>query len=102
MEFEKCVELGYLLFTEKDVRNLLQSFRKLDPEEESIDLLRMCRNIKEKDPNFKFEFSLDTNNCLENIAWSYASSMQLYDIFGDAVVDIASLHLTCRCVYGLE
>nr|KYP63232.1 Protein FAR1-RELATED SEQUENCE 11 [Cajanus cajan] len=94
MELEKCVEPGYLPFTEKDVRNLLQSFRKLDPEEESLDLLRMCRNIKEKDPNFKFEYTLDTNNRLENIAWSYASSIQLYDIFGDAVVFDTTHRLT--------
>ncbi|KAL1358365.1 hypothetical protein HN51_003652 [Arachis hypogaea] len=94
MELEKCVEPGYLPFTEKDVRNLLQSFRKLDPEEESLDLLRMCRTIKEKDPNFKFEFTLDTNNRLENIAWSYASSIQLYDIFGDAVVFDTTHRLT--------
>ncbi|KAI9107265.1 hypothetical protein K1719_021653 [Acacia pycnantha] len=94
LELEKCVEPGYLPFTEKDVRNLLQSFRKLEPEEESIDLLRMCRNIKEKDPNFKFEFIIDSNNCLENIAWSYASSIQSYDIFGDAVVFDTTHRLT--------
>ncbi|XP_015580664.1 protein FAR1-RELATED SEQUENCE 11 [Ricinus communis] len=94
MELEKCVEPGYLPFTEKDVRNLLQSFRKLDPEDESIDLLRMCRNIKEKDPNFKYEYTLDSNNRLENIAWSYASSIQSYDIFGDAVVFDTTHRLT--------
>ncbi|KAI4296155.1 hypothetical protein L6164_036137 [Bauhinia variegata] len=94
MELEKCVEPGYLPFTEKDVRNLLQTFRKLDPEEESIDLLRMCRNIKEKDPNFRFEYTLDSNNRLENIAWSYASSIQSYDIFGDAVVFDTTHRLT--------
>ncbi|KAK7284048.1 hypothetical protein RIF29_13799 [Crotalaria pallida] len=94
MELEKCVEPGYLPFTEKDVRNLLQSFRKLDPQEESLDLLRMCRNIKDKDPNFKFEYTLDTNNRLENIAWSYASSIHLYDIFGDAVVFDTTHRLT--------
>ncbi|VVA90699.1 unnamed protein product [Arabis nemorensis] len=86
MELEKCVEPGFLPFTEKDVRNLLQSFKKLDPEEENIDFLRMCQSIKEKDPNFKFEFTLDANDKLENIAWSYASSIQSYEIFGDAVV----------------
>ncbi|XP_059448382.1 protein FAR1-RELATED SEQUENCE 11 isoform X2 [Corylus avellana] len=94
MELEKCVEPGYLPFTEKDVRNLLQSFRKLDPEEEGIDLLRMCRNIKEKDSNFKFEYTLDSNNRLENIAWSYASSVQSYEIFGDAVVFDTTHRLT--------
>ncbi|CAK9153875.1 unnamed protein product [Ilex paraguariensis] len=95
MELEKCVEPGYLPFTEKDVRNLLQSYRKVDPEDESIDLLRMCRNIKEKDPNFRFEFTLDSNNNrLENIAWSYASSIQSYDIFGDAIVFDTTHRLT--------
>ncbi|XP_023539593.1 protein FAR1-RELATED SEQUENCE 11-like [Cucurbita pepo subsp. pepo] len=94
MELEKGVEPGYLPFTEKDVRNLLQSFRKLDHEEESIDLLRMCRNIKEKDPNFKFEYVIDSNNRLENIAWSYASSIQAYEIFGDAVVFDTTHRLT--------
>lgn len=86
MELEKCVEPGFLPFTEKDVRNLLQSFKKLDPEDENIDFLRMCQSIKEKDPNFKFEFTLDANDKLENIAWSYASSIQSYEIFGDAIV----------------
>lgn len=94
MELEKGVEPGFLPFTEKDVRNLLQSFRKVDPEDESIDLLRMCRNIKEKDPNFKYDFSLDSNNRLENIAWSYASSIQSYDVFGDAVVFDTTHRLT--------
>lgn len=86
LELEKCVEPGYLPFTEKDVRNLLQSFRKFDQEDDNVDLLRMCRNIKDKDPNFSYEYTMDANNRLENIAWSYASSVQSYDIFGDAVV----------------
>ncbi|XP_071931316.1 protein FAR1-RELATED SEQUENCE 11-like isoform X2 [Coffea arabica] len=94
MELEKCVEPGYLPFTEKDVRNLLQSCRKVDPEDESIDLLRMCRNIKDKDPNFMFDFTLDLDNRLENIAWSYASSIQSYEIFGDAVVFDTTHRLT--------
>ncbi|KAL9674617.1 hypothetical protein QQ045_030889 [Rhodiola kirilowii] len=94
MELEKCVEPGYLPFTEKDVRNLIQSFRKIDADDESIDLLRMCRNIKDKDPNFRFEYTLDPNNKLENIAWSYASSIQSYDIFGDAVVFDTTHRLT--------
>lgn len=94
LELEKCVEPGYLPFTEKDVRNLLQSFRKTDPEDESIDLLRMCRNIKDKDPNFKFEFTIDSGSRLENVAWSYASSIQAYEIYGDAVVFDTTHRLT--------
>ncbi|PKI74919.1 hypothetical protein CRG98_004691 [Punica granatum] len=94
MELEKCVEPGYLPFTEKDVRNLLQSFRKIDPEDETVDLLRMCRSIKEKDPDFKFEYTVDSSNRLENIAWSYASSVQSYEVFGDAVVFDTTHRLT--------
>ncbi|KAG6475360.1 hypothetical protein ZIOFF_064578 [Zingiber officinale] len=86
MELEKHVEPGYLPFTEKDVRNLIQSFRKVSQNEEGIDLLRMCKSIKEKEPNFKYDFTLDQNNMLTGIAWSYASSVQSYEIFGDAVV----------------
>lgn len=94
LELEKCVEPGYLPFTEKDVRNLLQSFRKFDQEDDNVDLLRMCRNSKDKDPNFRYEYTIDANNRLENIAWSYASSVQSYDIFGDAVVFDTTHRLT--------
>uniref|UniRef100_K3YDJ2 Protein FAR1-RELATED SEQUENCE n=2 Tax=Setaria italica TaxID=4555 RepID=K3YDJ2_SETIT len=87
MELEKCVEPGSLPFTEKDVRNLMQSFRKVDHEEdESVDLLRMCKDFKEKDPSLMFEFTKDVNNRLQNIAWTYSASVQAYEMFGDAVV----------------
>ncbi|KAJ1271140.1 hypothetical protein BS78_06G106100 [Paspalum vaginatum] len=87
MELEKCIEPGNLPFTEKDVRNLMQSFRKVDHEEvESVDLLRMCKNFKEKDPSFKYEFTKDANNRVQSIAWTYGASVQSYEIFGDAVV----------------
>lgn len=94
MELEKCVEPGFLPFTEKDVRNLLQSFKKMDQDEENIDLLRMCKNISDKDPNFKYDFTIDSNNRLENIAWSYASSVQAYELYGDAVVFDTTHRLT--------
>lgn len=86
MELEKCVEPGYLPFTEKDVRNLIQSLRKVEQDEESIDLPRICKNLKEKDPYFRYEFTTDVNGRLENISWSYASSVRSYEIYGDAVV----------------
>ncbi|CAM0904528.1 unnamed protein product [Alopecurus aequalis] len=95
MELEKCLKPGSLPFTEKDVRNLIHSFRRFDQEEEkNVDLLKMCRNYKEKDPSFKYDFTRDTNNRLENIAWSYASSIRSYEIFGDAVVFDTTHRLT--------
>ncbi|KAL0437667.1 UNVERIFIED_CONTAM: protein FAR1-RELATED SEQUENCE 11 [Sesamum radiatum] len=51
-----------------------------------IDLLKMCKEKKDTDPNFKYNYKLDSNNRLEHIAWSYASSIRLYDAFGDVVV----------------
>ncbi|GKB20974.1 protein FAR1-related sequence 11 [Tanacetum coccineum] len=39
LEIKQCLELEFLPFTEKDIRNLLQSFRKVDLKDQSIDLL---------------------------------------------------------------
>lgn len=86
MELEKGVKLGCLPFTEIDVRNLLQSFRNVDRDNDAIDLLKMCKDKKDKDPNFKYDFKIDANNRLEHIAWSYASSVRSFESFGDVVV----------------
>ncbi|KAI8522626.1 hypothetical protein RHMOL_Rhmol13G0010700 [Rhododendron molle] len=86
MELEKGVKLGCLPFTEIDIRNLLQSFRSVDRDNDPIDLVKMCKDKKDKDPNFKYNFKIDANNRLEHIAWSYSSSVRSYETFGDAVV----------------
>ncbi|XP_052186469.1 protein FAR1-RELATED SEQUENCE 11-like [Diospyros lotus] len=86
LELEKGVKLGCLPFTELDVRNLLQSFRNVDRDSDPIDLLKMCKEKKDNDPNFKYNFKIDANNRLDHIAWSYSSSVQLYEAFGDTMV----------------
>lgn len=86
MEIEKGVKIGCLPFTEIDVRNLLQSIRNVDHDHDPIDLLKMCKEKKDKDPNFKYNFKIDASNRLEHIAWSYASCIRLYDAFGDVLV----------------
>lgn len=86
LELEKGVKLGCLPFTEIDVRNLLQSFRHVDRDSDAIDLLKMCKDKKDKDPNFKYNFKIDSNNRLDHIAWTYSSSTQSFDSFGDVVV----------------
>ncbi|KAL5140924.1 Protein FAR1-RELATED SEQUENCE 11 [Glycine soja] len=86
MELEKGIKLGCLPFTEIDVRNLLQSFRNVDRDNDAIDLIAMCKRLKDENHNFKYEFKIDSNNRLEHIAWSYSSSIQSYEAFGDAVV----------------
>ncbi|KAL0391153.1 UNVERIFIED_CONTAM: protein FAR1-RELATED SEQUENCE 11 [Sesamum calycinum] len=64
----------------------MSSFRNVDRDNDPIDLLKMCKEKKDTDPNFKYNYKLDSNNRLEHIAWSYASSIRLYDAFGDVVV----------------
>ncbi|XP_050372724.1 protein FAR1-RELATED SEQUENCE 11-like isoform X2 [Argentina anserina] len=89
MELEKGVKLGCLSFTEIDVRNLLQSFRNVHrdrPDGDAIDLLAMCKKMKDENPDFRYDFKIDGHNRLEHIAWSYGSSIRLYEEFGDAVV----------------
>lgn len=86
MELEKGVKLGCLPFTEIDVRNLLQSFRRVDRDNDSIDLISTCKKLKDDNPNFKYDFKLDGYNKLDRIAWSYASCVQQYTSYGDAVV----------------
>lgn len=86
MELEKGIKLGCLPFSEIDVRNLLQSFRNVDQDNDPIDLLTMCKITKDRDPNFKYNYKIDVNHRLEHIAWSYSSSVKLYEVFGDVVV----------------
>ncbi|XP_015899964.2 protein FAR1-RELATED SEQUENCE 11 isoform X2 [Ziziphus jujuba] len=86
MELEKGVRLGCLPFTEVDIRNLLQSFRNIDRDNDAIDLIAMCKKMKDENSNFKYDFKIDGHNRLQYISWSYASSVQLYEAFGDAVI----------------
>lgn len=88
MELEKGVKVGCLPFTELDIRNLLESFRHVDRDndDDAVDLITMCKKFKDEFPEFKYEFKLDGHNRLEHIAWSYASSVELYEVFGDALV----------------
>ncbi|KAJ8445001.1 hypothetical protein Cgig2_029195 [Carnegiea gigantea] len=86
MELEKGVKLGCLPFTELDIRNLLLSFRHVDRDNDAIDLIGMCKTLKDENPNFKYDYKLDGHNKLEHIAWSYAPSVQQYQAYGDAVV----------------
>ncbi|KAH6808511.1 FAR1-related sequence 11 [Perilla frutescens var. frutescens] len=86
MELEKGIKLGCLPFSEIDVRNLLQSFRNVERDNDPIDLLRMCKEKKDRDPNFRYDYHIDSNNRLEHIAWSFASSIRQYETFGDVLV----------------
>uniref|UniRef100_A0A803NAE8 Protein FAR1-RELATED SEQUENCE n=1 Tax=Chenopodium quinoa TaxID=63459 RepID=A0A803NAE8_CHEQI len=86
MELEKGVKLGCLPFTELHIRDLLQSFRHVDKDNDAIDLISMCKRLKDENSYFKYDFKLDGHNRLEHIAWSYPSSIQKYEAFGDAIL----------------
>ncbi|KAL3625988.1 hypothetical protein CASFOL_029537 [Castilleja foliolosa] len=86
MEMERGVKIGCLPFSDIYVRNLLQSFSNVERESDPIDLLGMCKEKKDGDHEFKYDYKIDFNNRLEYIAWSYGSSIRLYEDFGDVVV----------------
>ncbi|KAJ6899553.1 hypothetical protein NC652_025875 [Populus alba x Populus x berolinensis] len=80
------VKLGCLPFTETDARNLLLSFRNVNQDNDAIDLIAKCKKLKDEDHSFKYNFKIGRHNRLEDIVWSYASSVHLYEAFSDAVL----------------
>ncbi|KAL3578629.1 hypothetical protein D5086_020133 [Populus alba] len=87
------VKLGCLPFTETDARNLLLSFRNVNQDNDAIDLIAKCKKLKDEDHSFKYNFKIGRHNRLEDIVWSYASSVHLYEAFSDAVVFDTTHHL---------
>lgn len=85
-EVEKGVKPGQLSFTERDLRNFLQASRNINRENEGTELLKICKTMTEKNSNFRYDFTLDGNNRLEHISWSYPDSIHAYKVFGDVVV----------------
>ncbi|RWW01362.1 hypothetical protein GW17_00035606 [Ensete ventricosum] len=76
LEMDKGVKPGELTFTEKDVKNFLQASVSINPENEGSELLKSCKFMKEKNPDFRYEFTSVEANKLEHIAWSYVVDFQ--------------------------
>ncbi|KAL0910136.1 hypothetical protein M5K25_021078 [Dendrobium thyrsiflorum] len=93
LETEKGVKPGQLTFTERDLRNFLQASKNINKENEGAELLKACKALKDKHLDFRFEFTLDENDRVEHIAWSYPDSIQAYRLFGDIVVFDTSYNL---------
>lgn len=94
LEMEKGVRPGQLAFTERDLKNFLQASKSVNREGEGAELLKACKSVKEKNPDFRYECTLDENNKLEHVAWTYATSIRAFKIFGDVVVFDTSYHLS--------
>ncbi|KAI3848734.1 hypothetical protein MKW98_012445 [Papaver atlanticum] len=75
-----------LPFIERDVRNFVQSCKKVDRENDVSELLNVCKTVKERDADFVYDFTMDENGNLANIAWAYGDSVCAYRAFGDVVV----------------
>ncbi|WOL11244.1 protein FAR1-RELATED SEQUENCE 11-like [Canna indica] len=86
LEMEKGVKPGELTFTEKDVKNFIQASVSINPENEGSELLKSCKFMKEKNPDFRYEFTSIEVNKLEHVAWSYVGSIRAYKVFGDVVL----------------
>uniref|UniRef100_A0A5B6ZF96 Protein FAR1-RELATED SEQUENCE n=1 Tax=Davidia involucrata TaxID=16924 RepID=A0A5B6ZF96_DAVIN len=95
LELEKGIQGGQLPFLERDVRNFVQNRKKVVQENDALltekrendtmDLLEACRAAKEGDAYFVYDVTVDENEKVENIAWSYGYSVHGYNMFGDVV-----------------
>ena len=95
LELEKGIQGGQLPFLERDVRNFVQNRKKIvqendallteKRENDSMELLEACKVTKEMDGDFVYDFTMDENDKVENIVWSYGDSVRAYTLFGDVV-----------------
>ncbi|XP_028803319.1 putative protein FAR1-RELATED SEQUENCE 10 [Neltuma alba] len=111
LELEKGIQGGQLPFLERDVRNFVQNRKKVIQENEALlsekrendvlELLESCKTMKETDDNFVYDFTVDGNEMVENIAWSYSDSVHAYSMFGDVVYfDTTYRSITYGLVFG--
>lgn len=111
LELEKGIHGGQLPFLERDVRNFVQNRKKIVQENDALlnekrendttELLEACKMTKEADGNFVYDFTVDENDKVENIAWSYADSVHAYNMFGDVVYfDTSYRSITYGMLFG--
>ncbi|KAL5724597.1 hypothetical protein ACHQM5_007837 [Ranunculus cassubicifolius] len=83
----ELLEDDQLPFLDRDVRNFIHSAtKKTDRGKDAIELLNMCKDLKERNANFVYECTLDEDGKLENLEWTYVDSIHAYEAFGDIVV----------------
>ncbi|KAM3749111.1 hypothetical protein ACB098_05G157900 [Castanea mollissima] len=111
LELEKGIQGGHLPFLERDVRNFVQNRKKVvqendallteKRENDTLELLEACKATKETDEDFVYDFSVDENDKVENIAWSYGDSVHAYTMFGDVVYfDTSYRSITYGMLFG--
>ncbi|KAG2688614.1 hypothetical protein I3843_09G105300 [Carya illinoinensis] len=111
LELEKGIQGGQLPFLERDVRNFVQNRKKLVQENDALltekretdtmELLEACKATKETDEDFVYDFTVDENDKVENIAWSYGDSVHAYTMFGDVLYfDTTYQSITYGMLFG--
>lgn len=111
LELEKGIQGGQLPFLERDVRNFVQNRKKTVQESEALlsekrendtlELLEACKAMKESNDDFGYDFTVDENEKVENISWSYSDSVHAYAMFGDVVYfDTTYRSITYGLLFG--
>ncbi|ONI09735.1 hypothetical protein PRUPE_4G006000 [Prunus persica] len=111
LELEKGIQGGQLPFLERDVRNFVQNRKKVvqendallteKRENDTLELLEACKGTKEADEDFVYDFTVDENDKVEHIAWSYGDSVHAYTMYGDAVYfDTSYQSITYGVLFG--
>lgn len=112
LELEKGVQPGKLPFIEKDVRNFVRTCKKTIQENDALlsekrendltELLEACKAMAKNDADFSFNYTVDENDKVENIAWSYADSASAFSVFGDVVTfDSTYRSITYGLILGI-
>jgi hypothetical protein len=84
LELEKGVDAGSLPFMEKDIRNFLQT-QSVNKENDALNVLKLCKGLKELDDAFQYDYTVDENKKLEHIIWAFGDSIRAYEAFGDSI-----------------
>ncbi|RYR12098.1 hypothetical protein HN51_065122 [Arachis hypogaea] len=112
LELEKGIQGGQLPYLERDVRNFVQNRKKVVQENEALlsekrendlsELLEACKAMKEVDVDFVYDFTVDENDKVENVAWSYGDSVNANAMFGDVVYfDTTYRSITYGLLFGV-
>jgi hypothetical protein len=70
----------------KDVYNLISTDRILRNEFQAHDFLFFLQQKRSEDPEFSYEFELDSENRLKHVIWAYPSQKRKYMRFHDTIV----------------
>ncbi|WVZ00452.1 hypothetical protein V8G54_026521 [Vigna mungo] len=86
IDAEKGIKARHLPLFDRDIRNFIKSQSSIDKENDASDVLKLCKDLKDKDDAFQYDFTLDESNKLEHIIWVFGDSIRAYEAFGDVVV----------------